>query len=177
MQPDQQIEQFKALLEVVNKGNATKEEVVELFGVFEKALKKTREDLEKKIKETGSKTDKTTQEVITSLKAAESRLSDSVRKTDVASKQSVEALKTQFKAQLEAIKREIPTLPDFRSMLEGVEEKIPTIPEFPEPVEYTAGRNISIENNEITNTNPKITVSKEKPSNPQIHDLWIRLGR
>lgn len=174
MQPDQQIEQFKELLGIVNKGNATKDEVVELFGVFEKALKKIRADLEKKIEETGSKTDNSHKEVVVFLKSAESRLSDSVKKTEVASKQSVEALKNEFRGQLEAVRKAIPNIPDFERMLEDFRSEIPTIPEFPKPIEYTAGRNIEIVDREITNTNPKITVSREKPSNPQVGDLWVR---
>lgn len=184
MQPDQQIEQLKALLEEVNKknatkdevvelfgvfeealktirtdlekkGNATKDEVVALFGVFEKALKKIRADLEAKIANSSTSATKNYQELLTSLRAVESSLRDSVVKTDSASKESVEALRTEFRGKLEVVRKAIPK----------------------PPTKYTAGRNIEINNGEITNTNPKITVSREKPSNPQLHDLWLRLDR
>lgn len=175
MPPGEQLDQLHKLMKEINKGNATHDEVAELFKTLAKAIKENRESLEKKIKETEGNTGKSHKETLALLKAAEARVGDSVKKTDSASKQSVEALKREFNAQLEGVRKAIPHLPDFQAMLQEIEAKIPTIPDFPKPIEYTAGRNISIEDHEITNTNPKITVSRERPSNPQRGDLWVRL--
>lgn len=175
MPPGEQLDQLHKLMKEINKGNATHDEVAELFGTLSKALKKIREDLEVKIGDTGAKVGETDKRSVTLLKAAEARLNDAIKKVGTDSKMSVSALKKEFSEELRAIRKAIPTLPDFEKMLERVEAKIPTIHDAPKPIEYVAGRNISIEDHVITNTNPKITVSRERPRNPQLHDLWVRL--
>lgn len=174
MQPEEQIQKLHEAMDLLNKGNASQKEVVEMFETLARAIKDIREDLDTKIKESGEKYRKTDEKARTSLLATERRLSEAVAKLDKASQLSLKGLKSEFLAELKAVRQAIPDLPDFQGMLRDIEAKIPSMPEMPQPVEYKAGRNISIEDDTITNTNPKITVSRERPENPEVDDIWIQ---
>jgi uncharacterized phage infection (PIP) family protein YhgE len=174
MQPEQQIEKLHEAMELLNRGNAREKDVVEMFETLAKAIKDIRSDLEKKIGDSGTKTSKLDQKTRTSLLATERRLSTAIEKAGKSSQGELNALKKAFMAELSAVKKSIPLLPDFQSMLSDIEAKIPTFPEIPTPIEYEAGENIKIENRTIHNTNPKITVSRERPRDPIVNDIWIQ---
>lgn len=178
MEPEQQLEKLHEMMTVLNEGNATQSEVVELFGMLFTAIKEIRADLEARMEETATGSSESVQETLDSLKATEERLESLIREIGKTSQASKESLKKEFKKELRAIREAIPTLPDFKGMLAEVERKIPQMPKAG-ITGIKAGRNIEIEGDPlfptITNTNPKITVSKTRPKNPKLHDIWIEL--
>lgn len=177
MQPEEQIQKLHEALTLLNRGNATREEVTALFSTLSSAIKKIRENLEEDIKKTGKTTTKEVRDVLESIKVAERRMRELISDVDSGSKKRIDALKSDFNAKLEQIRNEIPEVPNFDSVVRELQRTIPKIPTRLELPEYIAGEGIDIQNREIRTTNPKITVSKTPPDNPQQNDLWIKVLR
>lgn len=181
MPPPEQLDQLHEMMKTLNKGNATHDEVVQLFATLSKAIKQIRVDLEAKIKDSGTKSTESHKKTLITLKATETRVGDSLKKTGEVSKASLDALKTQFLAELSAVKAlipKVPELPDFKGMLKEMESKIPTARDIDpkqirDSLESLKGDN-RLENYAVKDV-PRITVSVSPPTNPQELDLWLKL--
>lgn len=163
MNPEQQIEKLHEALTLLNRDNATQEEVIQLFGVLADAIRAIKTDLEEKIDSTRTDSNNSYQETLSSLEDLEGRVNDIIE--NVAPKTSLESFKKELSAEIQAVRDAIPDLPDFQGMLEDLEKKIPQIPDFPEPIEPDDGEQIVEKINDLPTDDDKFKIDAKHIKN------------
>lgn len=183
MTPEKQIEKLHEAMTILNRDNATSEDVIKIFGKALEAIASVKKQLTEQISSNHTTLSVQNMDSITTLTALQSKLTileETLPKTEIKMTGDMDKLVVQVYKEVKRIEQLIPTLPDLTPLeakIKEVESKIPTLEKMTakkvrDKLETLKGdERLDVE---AINNLPKFTVSRDAPESPMVGDIWCQ---
>ena len=137
MQPSQQIEKLHEALQLLNRGNATTDEVEKLFGLTLKAVEAVKTQLNKLIDDNRGEATDSHQRLKTALGSIETRittLGSTLAETKQKLTGEMDAMVVEIFKEIRSVASQIPTVPSLKPLEDKLAQLEASIPAIPEPL-------------------------------------------